>query len=390
VAVLEAVGLAKLQVRRARGHHNVLLLGLVVDRRPHRRLRDDGAGAADDHRNRYLDDSRDDVQGASRSQHESPDRRQHQRARAAAGSVRRIRCWAGNVALWTKSLFPEPVSQQPERLVVVVELRSVWIVRGRRLRWRVWWLWQLTARETASASAGGPSWRRRSSPTWIASTPSSHRRRPVRCPGARARDHTAGWPPIVPVLVHGVFAGAGRRRPPADARRLDAMARVVGAVQAERWSEHLAFVRAGGLEIGHLAAPPRTDATIEGAARNLARARAVVGSAAAGREHRDLIDPPGSEHTEADWIAGSARGVGLRPAAGLSTTCTPTASTSASTRSHSSRACRSITSARFTSRAGPGSRPRTGSDGCSTITCTTCPIRSTRCWPMWAPARRAR
>jgi uncharacterized protein (UPF0276 family) len=107
----------------------------------------------------------------------------------------------------------------------------------------------------------------------------------------------------VPVLLHGVSLGLASAAP-ADARRLDAMARVVGAVQPERWSEHLAFVRAGGLEIGHLAAPPRTAATIEGAARNLARARAVVGAPPLVENIATLIDPPGSDRTEADWIAG--------------------------------------------------------------------------------------
>jgi len=39
--------------------------------------------------------------------------------------------------------------------------------------------------------------------------------------------------------------------------RLDKMARLVEQVRPQFWSEHLAFVRGGGIEIGHLAAPPR-------------------------------------------------------------------------------------------------------------------------------------
>ena len=81
----------------------------------------------------------------------------------------------------------------------------------------------------------------------------------------------------VPVVLHGVGLGLASSGP-VDTRRLAAMARVVDAVRPEFWSEHLAFVRAGGHEIGHLAAPPRTAATIEGAAVNIDRARKIVGS----------------------------------------------------------------------------------------------------------------
>ena len=70
----------------------------------------------------------------------------------------------------------------------------------------------------------------------------------------------------------------------------------------ERWSEHLAFVRAGDVEIGHLAAPPRTRETIEGAVRNLERARAVVGSLPLCENIATLIDPPGSTCDEATWL----------------------------------------------------------------------------------------
>ncbi len=47
-------------------------------------------------------------------------------------------------------------------------------------------------------------------------------------------------------------------------RGFQANSRVIGAAEPEVWSEHLAFVRGGGREIGHLAAPPRRPATLEG------------------------------------------------------------------------------------------------------------------------------
>ncbi len=107
----------------------------------------------------------------------------------------------------------------------------------------------------------------------------------------------------VPLALHGVSLGLASTAP-ADVVRLDHMARLVADVAPWLWSEHLAFVRGGGVEIGHLAAPPRTEATIEGAARNLARARAIVGSAPLVENISTIIEPPGSQMSEAAWLQG--------------------------------------------------------------------------------------
>jgi len=106
----------------------------------------------------------------------------------------------------------------------------------------------------------------------------------------------------VPLMLHGVGLGLASTIPVHE-DRLDAMGRIVERVQPECWSEHLAFVRAGGREIGHLAAPPRTRATIEGAAENVMRARRVVGAAPLLENVATLIDPPGSDQDEPTWIA---------------------------------------------------------------------------------------
>ena len=63
------------------------------------------------------------------------------------------------------------------------------------------------------------------------------------------------------------------------------LARLVETIRPESWSEHLAFVRGGGYEIGHLAAPPRTAATIEGAAQELRFGPAYCRSFARCREY---------------------------------------------------------------------------------------------------------
>jgi uncharacterized protein (UPF0276 family) len=108
----------------------------------------------------------------------------------------------------------------------------------------------------------------------------------------------------VPVVLHGVSLGLASTEP-VDERRLDRLARVVGEVGPELWSEHFAFVRGGGVEIGHLAAPPRTAETVDGTARNVARARAVVGTAPVLENVASLVDPLG-DRSEADWLADAA------------------------------------------------------------------------------------
>jgi uncharacterized protein (UPF0276 family) len=105
-----------------------------------------------------------------------------------------------------------------------------------------------------------------------------------------------------PVVLHGVSLGLASAVP-VETRRLEKIARLCEEVQPEFWSEHLAMVRGGGIEIGHLTAPPRTLATIECACANLARARAVIGSAPIVENIATLIDPPGSDRDEITWIS---------------------------------------------------------------------------------------
>ena len=105
----------------------------------------------------------------------------------------------------------------------------------------------------------------------------------------------------VALVLHGTSLGLASTVPVAS-RRLDRIARVVEATGAETWSEHLAFVRGGGIEIGHLAAPPRSEASVEGACRNLARAAQIVGCAPLVENIATLVKPPASQLDEAVWI----------------------------------------------------------------------------------------
>ena len=105
----------------------------------------------------------------------------------------------------------------------------------------------------------------------------------------------------VPISLHGVAMGLASTNPVGQAR-LDQMARLVGALEPESWSEHLAFVRAGSIEIGHLAAPPRTPQSVAGAIANLERAKRSIGMAPHMENIATLIAPPASTLEEADWI----------------------------------------------------------------------------------------
>ncbi len=115
-----------------------------------------------------------------------------------------------------------------------------------------------------------------------------------------------------PLLLHGISMGLASTVKP-QSKRVEKMARLIGQLEPESWSEHLAFVRAGDIEIGHLAAPPRAASTIDATAENLHAARAVIGSLPLVENIATLIDPPASDLDEPAWLAGTlaASGAGM-------------------------------------------------------------------------------
>lgn len=105
----------------------------------------------------------------------------------------------------------------------------------------------------------------------------------------------------VSVIYHGVGLGLATSLQ-IDQKRLDRLSRVIDYLAPDFWSEHLAFVRAGRMEIGHLAAPPRTLHTIDGTLANLERVKKTVGSYPVLENIATLIDPPGSKMSEPQWV----------------------------------------------------------------------------------------
>jgi hypothetical protein len=115
----------------------------------------------------------------------------------------------------------------------------------------------------------------------------------------------------VSMVLHGVSLGMASTVP-CHRTRLDRIARLIEATGAVGWSEHLAFVRGSGIEIGHLAAPPRSEASIEGACRNIDRAARIVGCAPLVENIATLVAPPASQFDEPDWIERIVRGAGAK------------------------------------------------------------------------------
>ena len=119
--------------------------------------------------------------------------------------------------------------------------------------------------------------------------------------GARKADSLKTLARQVPVSLHGVGLGAASTSP-IDAKRVEKFARLIERVKPESWSEHLAWVRAGDVEIGHLAAPSRNAATLESTLDNLDRAQRIAGTPPLVENIASLIDPPLSDMPEEEWL----------------------------------------------------------------------------------------
>jgi hypothetical protein len=106
----------------------------------------------------------------------------------------------------------------------------------------------------------------------------------------------------VPLHIHSIDLGmAGSAE--VSTKRVDRLARLINDVEPEAWSEHLAFVRAGELEIGHLAATPRNEVSVGGTAKNLKKAAQIIGSLPFMENIATLLQPPCSTLSEQRWIS---------------------------------------------------------------------------------------
>jgi uncharacterized protein (UPF0276 family) len=118
-----------------------------------------------------------------------------------------------------------------------------------------------------------------------------------------------GPPPMLAALVergvsvvpHGVKLSLGGAEP-VDAARVAHLAHCAELVGAPMVSEHIAFVRAGGLEAGHLLPVPRSRDALDAIVDNVRRTQAELPVPLALEPIAALFDWPDSELSEVDFL----------------------------------------------------------------------------------------
>ncbi|WP_084505258.1 DUF692 domain-containing protein [Nocardia harenae] len=105
----------------------------------------------------------------------------------------------------------------------------------------------------------------------------------------------------VPVVPHGVSLSLGGAEP-VSPERVAHLAHSARALNAPLASEHVAFVRAGGLEAGHLLPVPRTRAALDALAANIARTTAELPVPLAMENITSHFDWPEDELAESEFL----------------------------------------------------------------------------------------
>ena len=105
----------------------------------------------------------------------------------------------------------------------------------------------------------------------------------------------------VVAVPHGVSLSIGGAEPP-DPSRLDALARLALKSAAPLVSEHIAFVRGGGLESGHLLPVPRTREALGVVVANIRLAMAALPVPLALENIASVFEWPDAEMDEADFL----------------------------------------------------------------------------------------
>jgi uncharacterized protein (UPF0276 family) len=105
----------------------------------------------------------------------------------------------------------------------------------------------------------------------------------------------------VPVIPHGVKLSLGGAEPVA-AHRVAHLAACAELVSAPLVSEHIAFVRAGGMEAGHLLPLPRSREAVDAVVANVARTMSALPVPLALEPIAALFDWPDDELTEAQFL----------------------------------------------------------------------------------------
>jgi uncharacterized protein (UPF0276 family) len=105
----------------------------------------------------------------------------------------------------------------------------------------------------------------------------------------------------VAVVPHGVKLSLGGAEP-VDPQRVTHLAAVADRLGAPLVSEHIAFVRAGGVEAGHLLPLPRSRAAVDAVVANVRRTQAELGVPIALEPIAAIFDWPDDDLTEAAFL----------------------------------------------------------------------------------------
>ena len=105
----------------------------------------------------------------------------------------------------------------------------------------------------------------------------------------------------IPVVPHGVRLSLGGTEP-VDAHRVTHLAACAAALGSPLVSEHIAFVRAGGREAGHLLPLPRSREALDVLAANVRRVQAELDVPLALEPIAALFDWPDDEFSEPDFV----------------------------------------------------------------------------------------
>lgn len=103
------------------------------------------------------------------------------------------------------------------------------------------------------------------------------------------------------VIPHGISLSLGGAEPPSE-KRLSHLARLAEKFNAPFVSEHIAFVRAGAVEAGHLLPLPRTRDALDILVENILEAKKALPVPLALENIATLFEWPGAEMDEATFL----------------------------------------------------------------------------------------
>jgi len=108
-----------------------------------------------------------------------------------------------------------------------------------------------------------------------------------------------------PLVIHALGTSVGSADG-VDERYLERVARLVAYAKPRWWSDHLAFTRAGTVQLGAFAPLPRTHEAVEVVARNVARVRAVVDAPFALENPAAPFAVAGAQYAPGEFLAAVA------------------------------------------------------------------------------------